>query len=259
MTPPTATTTQLAVLEQLPSPVRLEALEWDAALRTLSPPVGKALARLAAQFGCDAVTARRRYDRWRRHGVLGVVNAARGGVRLRDLLRGSVGGQRQNTRWQRIAVDAETVVASQPHLGERFLRVQADEVTDVGVGQPIGKCDGGLPLCIRRAEQYFGCVKLIGHYQEVRKDIAALAEFHRAAIGDGNLHREPAIIVGCPDMETETDLFQIIDASQPGRSVWSMCWREEHQREKRQHQNQQKHFLTGHAGFVSAKKIASLE
>lgn len=96
MTPPTATTTQLAVLEQLPSPVRLEALEWDAALRTLSPPVGKALARLAAQFGCDAVTARRRYDRWRRHGVLGTVNAARAGVRLRDLLRGSAHVHRQS-------------------------------------------------------------------------------------------------------------------------------------------------------------------
>ena len=142
MTPPTATTTQLAVLEQLPSPVRLEALEWDAALRTLSPPVGKALARLAAQFGCDAVTARRRYDRWRRHGVLGTVNAARAGVRLRDLLRGSAHVHRQSiaktaTSWPTQRLSPRVISAKRAPPGDGSRRI----------GKMAGKSPGWIIPC----------------------------------------------------------------------------------------------------------------
>lgn len=79
------TTTDCSFLERLPIPVRTDAFAWDEALRSVSKPIGKSLASLAVRFGCDAVTARRKYDNWRKHGIRGLVNCAKAGI-TRDAL-----------------------------------------------------------------------------------------------------------------------------------------------------------------------------
>jgi hypothetical protein len=63
-----------------------------------------------------------------------------------------------------------------------------------------------------------------GHYKECGKDIAALAEFSRAAICDGNLHREPAIIVRCPVWKPRRSICFKLLMLPTGKFVGSTCW-----------------------------------
>jgi hypothetical protein len=77
----------VAVLGELPQDVRADAHNWAEALCTVSKPVGKSLARVAAQFRCDVKTARRKYDAWRLSGynIRALVNCAKAGVRKGSL------------------------------------------------------------------------------------------------------------------------------------------------------------------------------
>jgi hypothetical protein len=78
----TLTPLDVAFLGQLPITVRQEATAWAEALRAVAKPIQKSLERIAARFGCDYVTARRKYDAFRKSGynVRVLVNCSKAGI-----------------------------------------------------------------------------------------------------------------------------------------------------------------------------------
>lgn len=80
--------TEISFLESLPLSVREEATNWESALAAVTKPIGKALQSLAIRFNCDYVTARRKYDAWRKHGLRGLVNCSKAAISKKQLLDG---------------------------------------------------------------------------------------------------------------------------------------------------------------------------
>jgi len=67
----------LSELGQLPFEVRDEVGRWLTELRRVTRPVTKALEQIAQRMGVSPVTARRKYDAFRKHGVTGLINRAK--------------------------------------------------------------------------------------------------------------------------------------------------------------------------------------
>jgi len=84
--------TDVAFLGQLPLTVRQDATAWADALAAVGKPIGKSLEAVAARFGCDYVTARRKYDEFKKSGwnIRVLVNCSKAGITKQQIYAGEI-------------------------------------------------------------------------------------------------------------------------------------------------------------------------
>lgn len=172
----TLTPTDIVFLGQLPLPVRQEANEWADALLAVTKPIGKSLEALAARFGCDAVTARRKYDAFRKsgHSIRALVNCSKAGVTKQQIFSESMDSAfNLGTRHPQFVAYCKKMAESYQRNSAAAYRAFTKQWRD---GKEIPGLDNSLP----RHEMPAGCSD--DNFYRIVKDAFAL-EATRSGLG----------------------------------------------------------------------------
>ena len=149
----TLTPLDVAFLGQLPIQVRQDATDWAEALQAISKPIGKSLAALAQRFGCDYVTARRKYDDFRKSGynIRVLVNCSKAAISKASLYSASLESAfNLGTKHPRF-------VAYAKQLAESYQRNTAAAHRAFGKAWQAGREITGLDNSLPRHELPPGC------------------------------------------------------------------------------------------------------